>query len=112
MSRKQKIIYSIIFAVFILTISLCATKLIFQKSSAKQTTPTSNLTPKNIDWATATNLIKECQIKVIFQSRTLQVNLRGKDNQIYYTVEPKFNDVINLAQEFQGPCDIVQTVTE
>jgi len=112
-TKKQKIIYSIIFILFISAITICIIKLNSQKSTTTQTLPTEkNLTPKDIDWETASNLIRNCQIKVIFQARTLQVNLRGHDNQIYYTSEPKFNDVINLAKEVQGPCDIIQTVTE
>ena len=112
MTKKQKITYSIIFILLISIVIICIVKLNSQKSATIQTLPTENLTPKDIDWATATNLIRNCQIKVIFQARTLQVNLRGHDNQIYYASEPKFNDVINLAKEVQGPCDIIQTVTE
>lgn len=67
---------------------------------------------REIDWSTASNLIKNCQIRVIFQAKTLQLNLRGVDNQLYYTLEPKFNDVVNLAKQVQGPCDIIQIVTE
>ena len=111
-TKKQKIIYSIIFILFISAVTICIVKLNSQKSTTTQTLPAGNLIPKDIDWQTATDLIKSCQIKVIFQSRTLQINLRGHDNQIYYTSEPKFNDVINLAKEVQGPCDIIQTVTE
>ena len=67
---------------------------------------------QDIDWDTASNLIKNCQIRVIFQAKTLQLNLRGVDNQLYYTLEPKFNDVVDLAKQVQGPCDIIQIVTE
>lgn len=67
---------------------------------------------QEINWDTASNLIKNCQIRVIFQAKTLQLNLRGFDNQLYYTLEPKFNDVVDLAKQVQGPCDIIQIVTE
>lgn len=67
---------------------------------------------QEIDWSTASNLIKNCQIRVIFQAKTLQLNLRSFDNQLYYTLEPKFNDVVDLAKQVQGPCDIIQIVTE
>lgn len=112
MTPIRKIIYLIIFIVFILTIVFCLIKLTASSSATSQTNSPINNTVQDIDWATATNLIKNCQIKVIFQARTLQINMRGHDNQLYYTLEPKFNDVINLAQKVQGPCDIIQTVTE
>jgi hypothetical protein len=112
-TKTRKLIYLAIFTVLILTIIFCLLKLrFFPQSTSLRATPTSSITSQVIDWGTATNLIKNCQIKVIFQSRNLQINLRSHDNQIYQTTEPKFNDVVNLTKEVQGPCDIIQTVTE
>ncbi|MDD4937993.1 MAG: hypothetical protein PHX34_03170 [Candidatus Shapirobacteria bacterium] len=113
MTKTRKLIYLAIFIVLIITIVLCLLKLrFFSPSTSSSAVPTSSITTQIIDWDTASDLIKNCQIKVIFQSRNLQINLRGHDNQIYQTTEPKFNDVVNLAKEVQGPCDIIQTVTE
>jgi hypothetical protein len=112
-SKIKIIILSSILIVLISAIIFSIFKLNQQNKSLKtqSSNPTTTDT-KIIDWKETINLIKDCQIKVIFQSRNLQVNLRDKNNQTYQTKEPKFNAIIDLAQEWQGPCDLVQTITE
>jgi hypothetical protein len=106
-------IYLLIFTILIIAIVFSILKLNQKNHSLPQNSvipiPTET---KVIDWVQTTKLIQDCQIKVIFQSRNLQVNLRDKNNQTYQTQEPKFNDIVKLTQEWQGPCDLVQTVTE
>jgi len=111
---KKKII--IFLGIFLIIVIFLISFFIIKNKSKNRQLPSQ---PQNqsaivqeIDWATASNLIKNCQIRVIFQAKTLQLNLRGFDNQLYYTLEPKFNDVVELAKEVQGPCDIIQIVTE
>lgn len=82
-------------------------------SEEKFTVP--NVTPgviKNIDWETAEKLMASCQIKIIFQKRNLEITLRDANNQIYQTTQTKLNDISKLAKKYQGPCDIIQTITE
>lgn len=67
---------------------------------------------KNIDWDTAEKLMANCQIKVIFQKSNLEVTIRDRNEQVYQTTEPKANAIFDLAKKYQGPCDIVQTITE
>jgi len=67
---------------------------------------------KTIDWDTADKLMSNCQIKVIFQKRNLEVTLRDRDDQVYQTTEPKVDAIFDLVKKYQGPCDIVQTITE
>jgi len=112
-SKIKIIIISSILITLVVAIVFSIFKLNQQNHSLQtsSTSPTPSET-KNISWEEASKLIENCQIKVIFQSRNLQVNLRDKNNQTYQTKEPKFNDIINLAQEWQGPCDLVQTITE
>jgi hypothetical protein len=113
--KKNKKIFLFTILFLILTSALILFTFFKFKSNLnnnQSTTSTSSNEILEIDWETASNLIKNCQVRVIFQARTLQINLRGYDNQLYYTIEPKFNDVINLAKEVQGPCDIIQIVTE
>lgn len=110
---KKIIIFSIILGTIV--ISLISFLIIRHKIKNRSLSPqpqNQSVVVQEIDWATASNLIKNCQIRVIFQAKTLQLNLRGFDNQLYYTLEPKFNDVVDLAKQVQGPCDIIQIVTE
>jgi hypothetical protein len=68
--------------------------------------------PKNIDWETTDKLMQNCQIKVIHQKRSLEVTLRDNNGQIYQTTQEKLNDISKLAKKYQGPCNIIQTITE
>ena len=110
--KKIILLLGISLIIFIILISF----LIIRNKSKNRQLPSQpqnqSVVVQEIDWSTASNLIKNCQIRVIFQAKTLQLNLRGVDNQLYYTLEPKFNAVVDLAKQVQGPCDIIQVVTE
>lgn len=116
MTKKQKFLYTLIFSIFLLIVSACFIRVTFSKTplpQPKNQQTNQQLSIQDIDWDTATKLVKDCQIASIYQSRSLQVSLRSQDrNTVYYTSEPKFNDIINLLQEVQGPCDIIPYVTE
>lgn len=111
-NKKIIIILGIILIIVVILISFLIIRNKTKNRSLPSQPQSQSVIVQDIDWATASNLIKNCQIRVIFQARTLQLNLRGVDNQLYYTLEPKFNDVVNLAKQVQGPCDIIQIVTE
>jgi predicted PurR-regulated permease PerM len=112
-TKIRLVIYLSIFIVLVVAVVFSIFKLNQQNQTiTKQNTVPTPTETKIIDWNETTKLIQDCQIKVIFQSRNLQVNLRDKNNQTYQTKEPKFNDIVKLTQEWQGPCDLVQTVTE
>lgn len=66
-----------------------------------------------ITWPEAVNLIQNCQIKSVFQKRKLEVTLTTKDNRIFKTIEPKFNDIFIETNSLRSDCnDIIQTITE
>jgi flagellar basal body-associated protein FliL len=113
--KDKKKIITLLVIILIIIISLISFFIIRNRSKNSQLPSqpqNQSVVVQEIDWTTASNLIKNCQIRVIFQAKTLQLNLRGFDNQLYYTLEPKFNDVVDLAKKVQGPCDIIQIVTE
>lgn len=110
--KKITILSSILGVIIIFSISFFLVRHKIKNRSLPSQPQNQPVIVQEIDWATASNLIKNCQIRVIFQAKTLQLNLRGFDNQLYYTLEPKFNDVVDLAKQVQGPCDIIQIVTE
>ncbi|NCU31975.1 MAG: hypothetical protein EOM23_03345 [Candidatus Moranbacteria bacterium] len=120
MSSVRQTIYVLLLFVIIGIIGLCITKIITDDSHTyvaptEETFIIPDITPgetKIIDWDTADKLMSSCQIKVIFQKYNLEVTLRDRNGQIYQTTEPKINDIFNLAKKYQGPCDIVQTITE
>lgn len=120
MSSVRQIIYILLLVVLIACIGLVITKSLTDKSHI-YTAPTNetfvvpNVTPGDIniiDWNTADKLMSNCQIKVIFQKSNLEVTLRDRQDQIYQTTEPKFNAIFDLVKKYQGPCDIVQTITD
>jgi hypothetical protein len=120
MSSVRQRIYILFLIVLIAIIGLIITKSISDQSHIyiapeNQTFIVPNTTPGQtnfIDWDTADKLMSNCQIKVIFQKNNLEVTLRDRDNQIYQTTEPKINAIFDLVQKYQGPCDIVQTITD
>ena len=66
-----------------------------------------------ISWSEAVNLVQNCQIKSVFQKRKLEVTLTDKENRVFKTIEPKFNDIFIETNNLRSDCnDIIQTVTE
>jgi len=120
MSSVRQKIYILLLIILIACLGLIITKTISDQSHVytapeNQTFTVPNVTPgqvKNIDWSTTEKLMSNCQIKVIFQKHTLEVTIRDRDGQIYQTTEPKIDAIFNLAKKYQGPCDIVQMITE
>ena len=120
MSSVRQKIYILLLIVLIACIGLIITKAVTDQSHIytapePQTYIVPDITPgqaKNIDWATTEKLMSNCQIKVIFQKHTLEVTIRDRNGQVYQTNEPKIDAIFNLAKKYQGPCDIVQTITE
>lgn len=120
MSSVRQTIYILLLFVIIAILGLCLTKLISDSSHTyvaptEETFVVPDITPgetKIIDWETADKLMASCQVKVIFQKHTLEVTLRDRNGQIYQTTEPKIDAIFDLAKKYQGPCDIVQMITE
>ncbi len=120
MSTIRQKIYILLLIILIACIGLIITKSVTDQSHIytspeEQTFVVPNVTPgqiKNIDWDTTEKLMSSCQIKVIFQKHNLEVTIRDKNGQIYQTNEPKIDAIFDLAQKYQGPCDIVQMITE
>lgn len=120
MSSVRQRIYILLLVVLVACIGLIITKAITDQSHV-YTAPEAqnfiipNVTPGQtnlIDWNTADKLMSNCQIKVIFQKSNLEVTLRDRNDHIYQTTEPKFNAIFDLVKKYQGPCDIVQTITD
>ena len=118
MSSVRQIIYLLFIVAILAGIGLSTSKLMAEKSqytASEEVFIVPNVTPgeiKAIDWETTEKLMANCQIKVIFQKRNLEVTLRDQNDQIYQVTESKLNDISKLAQKYQGPCDIIQTITE
>ena len=118
MSSARQIIYILLIVAILAGIGLSISKLAQENSqyiASEEIFVVPNITPgetKIIDWETAEKLMATCQIKVIFQKRDLEVTLRDHSDQIYQVTEPEFDAISTLAKKYQGPCDIVQTITE
>ena len=115
MSSLRQIIYLLLFIILIAAAGLSITKLAQDNSVSGNNSDVVNTSAsesQNIDWNTATQLMRDCQVKVIFQKHNLEVSLRTHDLKIYQTVEPKIDAIFDLAKKYQGPCDIVQMITE
>ena len=115
MSPVQKKIYLVFFSLILIASLFAIVKLIQQNKlypqSASQPTPVP-LETKIISWGQAEQLMSDCKIKSVFQKHDLTVTMRSHDHQIYETTEPKIDDILNLAKKYQGPCDIIQMITE
>ena len=115
MSPVQKKIYLVFFSLILIASFFAIFKLIQQNKSYSNSTlkPTPiPLETETISWDQAEQLMSECQIKSVFQKHDLSVTMRGYNNQNYETTEPKIDDILNLAKKYQGPCDIIQMISE
>jgi sensor histidine kinase regulating citrate/malate metabolism len=108
---KNKIVF---ISLLFLIICLIILALFFiQKNRKKPTLNFSSSEPSEISWAKAVDLIQNCQIRTVFQKKNLEVALTQKDNQVFNTTEPKFNDIFNETNHLRSDCnDIIQTITE
>ena len=113
MSPVQKKIYLVLFSIILIALLFAIFKLTQQNNLPSSAEP-NFIAPEtqNIDWQTASKLMEDCKVKVIFQKHNLEVILRTHDHQIFQTIEPKIDDIFNLAKKYQGPCDIVQMISE
>lgn len=114
MSPVQKKIYLEIFGLILVASIITIIKLIqINKTSSPLPTPAINpLETQVISWDQAEQLMSECQIRSVFQKHDLTVTLRSYENIIYQTTETKIDDIFKLAKKYQGPCDIIQMITE
>ncbi len=115
MFSARQYIYISIFSLILLTSFFAIFKLIQQNKAVSQSTSQPTLTPletQNINWDQTEQLMSECQVKSVFQKHDLTVTLRTYDNQIFQTTEPQIDDIFKLAKKYQGPCDIIQMITE
>lgn len=115
MSSVRQYIYIFIFSLILLTSFFAIFKLIKQNKDISQFSSQPTLAPleaRNISWQQAEQLMADCQIKSVFQNHKLEVTLRTYDNQIFQTTQTKIDDIFNLAKKYQGPCDIIQMISE
>ena len=115
MSSARQYIYISIFCIILIASFFAIFKLIRQNKtySQSQLLPTPvPLETQNISWERAEQLMSECQIKSVFQKHDLSVTMRGHNNQIYETTQSKIDDIFKLAKKYQGPCDIIQMISE
>jgi hypothetical protein len=65
------------------------------------------------NWLRARQLISDCKVKKVSQSKNLNVKLFMSDGTIKETKEPNMNNVINLAKFASVKCGFaIKTVTE
>jgi hypothetical protein len=115
MSTVRQYIYIALFSVILITSFFAIFKLIGQNKTISQSPFQPTLTPlktQTISWNQAEQLMVDCQIKSVFQKHDLTVTLRTYDNQIFQTTENQIDDIFKLAKKYQGPCDIIQMISE
>lgn len=115
MSSVRQYIYISIFSLIIIAIFFAIFKLIQQNKTATQSLSQPTLSPlqtQTINWNQAEQLMADCQVKSVYQNHQLEVTLRTYDNQIIQTTETKIDDIFKLAKKYQGPCDIIQMISE
>ena len=115
MFSVRQYIYISIFSLILLTSFFAIFKLIQQNKSNSQSSSQPTLAPletQNINWDQTEQLMANCQVKSVFQNHQLEVTLRTYNNQIFQTTEDKIDDIFKLAKKYQGPCDIIQMISE
>lgn len=120
-SKKSKkppkipyLVYSLAFGLIIISLIIIIIRLIQTRPNpdtiSNQPSSLSTLPEYQITWEQTEQLMANCDVKSIFQQHNLKVTLRSKSDQIYYTIEPEIDAIMKLAQKYQGPCDIIQTI--
>lgn len=121
MTKIQTKIYLVIFTVLILTLFAAIFSLVFFHPQNNQTidnspeiVPVISISPTiQITWPEAIDLIQNCQIRSVFQKRNKTVTMTNKNNQVFETIEPNFNDVFDQTNHLRSDCnDIITTITE
>ncbi len=57
-----------------------------------------------LDWEIIKSAINNCEVKMVFQTHALEVSVDLKDGRVLKAVEPKIDDIINIAEESQKKC--------
>ena len=107
--------YIFIFSLILIASFFAIFKLIQQNKASSQSFSQPTLTPLEtqiISWDQAEQLMADCKVKSVFQNHQLEVTLRTHDNKIFQTTETKIDDIFKLAKKYQGPCDIIQMISE
>ena len=115
MSSARQYIHISIFSLILIASFFAIFKLIGQNKAISQSSSQPTITPletQTIKWEQAEQLMADCQVKSVFQNHQLEVTLRTNDNQIFQTTQTKIDDIFNLAKKYQGPCDIIQMISE
>ena len=115
MTKIRLTIYLIALIILLFGLFISIFGLVKKNNSTSQNIiPTPTLTPIiEISWPEAVIMVQNCKIKSIFQKRKLEVILTDKNNQIFKTTEPKFNDIFIETNNLRSDCnDIIQTITE
>ena len=74
-------------------------------------TPTAG-DPTVITWDAAVDLIKEGNVKQVFQTHSLDVTLDMKSGEQYKTTEPSIDDVFKVIDACGNPCKDMLLATE
>lgn len=121
MTKIQTKIYLVIFIVLFFGLFIAIFGLIFFHpqnnqtiNNSPETVPTISTSPTlQISWFEAVDLIQSCQIRSVFQKRNKTVTMTDKNNQVFETVEPNFNDIFDQTNHLRSDCnDIITTITE
>ena len=121
MTKIQTKIYLVIFIVLFFGLFIAIFGLIFfhpQDNQAidnsSETVPAISVSPTiQITWLEAVNLIQSCQVRSVFQKRNKTVTMTDKNNQVFETIEPNFNDIFDQTNHLRSDCnDIITTITE
>ncbi len=67
-------------------------------------TPEPTLSPKELGWEDAVELLEECQVKEIVQAHSLDVALVLHDDSRVLTKEPEIDEVIKIADQYSDEC--------
>jgi len=106
-------LYSDAFAYPVLRIIISSGgKLVYYFNSTSLFEPQEQISKNNSTWEQIKQAINNCEVESTFQSHALDVSAKLKNGTMLNAVEPKIDEIINIAAEAEGKCGRIRMATE
>jgi len=106
-------LYSDAFAYPVLRIIISSGgKLVYYFNSTSLFESQEQISENNSTWEKIKQAINNCEVESTFQSHSLDVSAKLKNGTKLNAVEPKIDDIINIAVQAEGKCGRIRMATE
>lgn len=87
-------------------------KLVYYFNSTGLFQSQGQISENNSTWERIKQAINNCEVESIFQSHSLDVSVKLKDGTKLNAIEPKIDEIINIAVQAEGKCGRIRMATE